>query len=158
MLDKKDLDAIEKIFDKKFLEVEDRLDKKLDKKIDSKFEEFETKMITRTDDKFEEFETKLINIMDSKLNSRFAIFSQEVSEVLKDITYTIDKRFSDIETKLDIKIEEQNKILDSLINSYKENLDEHAKYNDNFYKINSKLFDYDLRLVSLEKNITNKAI
>ena len=173
MLDKKDLDAIEKILDKKFLEVEDRLDKKWDKKIDAKFEEFEikmnnrmdakfgefeTKMITRMDAKFEEFETKMITRMDAKLNSRFAKFTEEVAEVLKDITYTIDKRFSEIEAKLDMKIEEQNKILDSLVNSYKENLDEHAKYNDNFSKINSKLFDYDLRLVSLEKKITNKAI
>lgn len=135
MLDKKDLDAIEKIFDKKFLEVEDRLDKKLDTKIDA----------------------------------RFVKFTEELSEVLTDFTYTIDKRFSEMEAKFDKKIEEQNKKLDLqdqrlnsrdkkldfLVDCYKENLQKHATYTDDLSRINSKLFDHDLRLTSLERKITS---
>ena len=138
MLDKKDLDAIEKIFDKK---------------------------------------------LDTKLDARFVKFTEELSEVLTDFTYTIDKRFSemeakfdkkftDMEIKLDKKIEEQNKKLDSqdkrlnlrdkkldfLVDCYKENLEKHAIYTDDLSRINSKLFDHDLRLTSLERKISSTVI
>lgn len=165
MLDKKDLDAIEKMFDKKFLEVEDRLDKKIDQKMDSKFEVFEEKILNIIDGKFETFEEKMLNIMDSKLNTRFTKFTEELSEVLIDFTYTIGKRFSEMEAKFDKKVEEQNKRLDRqnkkldfVVDCYKDNLEKHAKYDDNLSKINSKLFDHDLRLDSLESNIVTTAI
>lgn len=142
MLDKKDLDALEKMFDKKFLEVEDRLDKKMDAKLDA------------------------------KLDIRFTKFTKEVAEVLQDFTYTIDKRFSDMEAKFDKKIEEQNKKLDTqdkklssrdkkldfLIDCYKDNLEQHELYTSDLSRINSKLFDHDLRLNSLERKFTTITI
>lgn len=157
MLDKKDLEAIEKMFD------------------------------TKLDKKFAEFEEKLDKKIDAKLDARFAKFSQELAEVLTDFTYTIDKRFTemeakfdkkfanmeakfdkkfaDMETKFDKKVEEQNKRLDRqdkkldfLLNCYKENLEQHKSYNDTLSKINSKLFDHDLRLDSLENTISTAAI
>lgn len=73
MLDKKDLDAIEKMFDKKFLEVEDRLDKKMDAKMDAKFKDFKEQ------------------------------FSLELSDVLHDITNTINYRFNEIEKRFAIQ-------------------------------------------------------
>ena len=73
MLDKKDLDAIEKMFDKKFMEVEDRLDKKMDAKMDAKFKDFKEQ------------------------------FSLELSDVLHDITNTINYRFNEMEKRFSIQ-------------------------------------------------------
>ena len=143
MLDKKDLEAIEKIFDKKFNE-------KFDEKFDKKFAEFEEKFDKR---------------IDAKLDARFAKFSKELAEVLTDFTYTIDKRFSDMEAKFDKKFEEQNKRLDRqdkklnfVLDCHKENIEKHKNYDDALSKINSKLFDHDLRLDSLENTISTTAI
>lgn len=129
------------------------------------------------------------NIIDKKLDARFAKFTLELSEVLKDFTYTIDKRFSTMEAKFDKrfstmeakfdkKFEEQNKKIDAqnkkidaqnekidaqnkkldiqdkkldfVVNCYKENLEKHSEYDNNLSKINSRLFDHNLRLDSLE--------
>lgn len=145
------------------------------------------------------------NIIDKKLDARFSKFTLELSEVLKDFTYTIDKRFStmeakfdkkfadmeakfdkkfadmevkfdkkfaDMNVKFDKKIEEQNKKIDTqnkkldmqgkkldfVVNCYKENLDKHSEYDNNLSKINSRLFDHNLRLDSLEGATVNNAI
>lgn len=120
MLDKKDLDAIEKIFDRKFLEVEDRLGKKMDEKTDSKFIDFKEQ------------------------------FSLELSDVLHDIISTIDSKFNKLEESINQRFAVQDKKIDLLLEYSKDNLREHDSYNRDFSKINSKLLNHDLRLSSLE--------
>lgn len=131
MLDKKDLDSIEKMFDRKFTEVEDRLDKK----INIKFEEFETKMNDRMDAKFKDFKEQ---------------FSLELSDVLHDITTTIDYRFNKMEEKLNKRFAVQDKKIDLLLEYSNENIRKHDEYDRNFSRIDSKLLNHDLRLHSLE--------
>lgn len=131
MLDKKDLDAIEKMFDRKFLEVENRLDKKMDTKMDAKFEAFETKMDAKMDAKFKDFKEQ---------------FSLELSDVLNDITNTINYRFNEMEKRFAI----QDKKIDLLLEYSNDNLRKHEDYDRNFSRIDSKLLNHDLRLHSLE--------
>ena len=135
MLDKKDLDSLEKLFDKKFLEVEDRLDKKMDTKMDAKFEAFETKMDSKMDTRFKEFKEQ---------------FSLELSDVLHDITTTIDYRFNKMEEKLNKRFAVQDKKIDLLLEYSNENIRKHDEYDRNFSRIDSKLLNHDLRLHSLE--------
>lgn len=146
MLDKKDLDAIEKMFDRKFLEVENRLDKKIDTKIDAKFEAFETKMNAKIDTKFEAFETKIDTKIDTKFKDFKEQFSLELSDVLHDITNTINYRFNEIEKKFAI----QDKKIDLLLEYSNDNLHKHEEYDRNFSRIDSKLLNHDLKLHSLE--------
>ena len=150
MLDKKDLDAIEKMFDKKFLEVEDRLDKKLDTKMDAKFEKFEEKINNTMDAKFESFKVE----MDERMNSKFKDFKEQfslvLSDVLHDITTTIDSRFSKMEEKLNKRFAVQDKKIDLLLEYSRDNLRKHDEYDRNFSRIDSKLLNHDLRLNSLE--------
>lgn len=145
-MDKKDLDAIEKLFDKKFLEVEDRLDKK----IDAKFEAFELKMDKKMDAKFEAFELK----MDEKMNTKFEgfkkQFSLELSDVLHDMMVTIDYRFNKMEESINQRFSTQDKKIDLLLEYAKDNLHKHNLYDRQFSKIDSKLLNHDLRLNSLE--------
>ena len=126
----------------------------------------------------QEIENIIDKKLDEKLDARFTKFTLELSEVLQDFTYTIDKKFSDMEAKFDKKFEEQNKKIDAqnqkidaqnqkidaqnqkldmqnkkldfVVNCYKENLDKHSEYDNNLSKINSRLFDHNLRLDSLE--------
>ena len=146
MLDKKDLDAIEKMFDRKFTEVEDRLDKK----IDIKFGTFETKMNERMDSKFEEFEIEMNERIDSKFKDFKEQFSLELSDVLHDITTTIDYRFNKMEEKLSKRFAVQDKKIDLLLEYSNENIRKHDEYDRNFSRIDSKLLNHDLRLHSLE--------
>lgn len=146
MLDKKDLDAIEKMFDRKFTEVEDRLDKK----IDTKFGTFETKMNDRMDAKFEEFEIEMNERIDSKFKDFKEQFSLELSDVLHDITTTIDYRFNKMEEKLNKRFAVQDKKIDLLLEYSNENIRKHDEYDRNFSRIDSKLLNHDLRLHSLE--------
>lgn len=142
MLDKKDLDAIEKMFDKKFMEVEDRLDKKMN----TKFGTFESKMNSRIDAKFEAFETKMDTKIDAKFKDFKEQFSLELSDVLHDITNTINYRFNEIEKRFSI----QDKKIDLLLEYSNDNLRKHEEYDRNFSRIDSKLLNHDLRLHSLE--------
>lgn len=120
MLDKKDLDALEKMFDKKFLEVEDRLDKKMDAKMDTRFKEFKEQ------------------------------FSLELSEVLQDINNTINYRFNKMEKEMDKRFAIQDKKIDLLLEYSNDNHRKHDEYDRNFSRIDSKLLNHDLRLHSLE--------
>lgn len=135
MLDKKDLDSIEKMFDRKFMEVEDRLDKKLSAKIDSKFEAFEAKMDAKIDSKFKTFKEQ---------------FSLELADVLHDITNTINSRFDKMQKEMDKRFAIQDKKIDLLLEYSNENIRKHNEYDINFSRIDSKLLDHDLRLNSLE--------
>ena len=135
MLDKKDLDAIEKIFDRKFIEVEDRLDKKMDVKMDAKFEAFETKMDAKMDARFKEFKEQ---------------FSLELSDVLNDINNTINYRFNKMEKEMEKRFAIQDKKIDLLLEYSNDNLRKHEDYDRNFSRIDSKLLNHDLRLHSLE--------
>lgn len=146
MLDKKDLDAIEKMFDRKFTEVEDRLDKK----IDTKFGTFETKMNDRMDAKFEEFKIEINDRIDSKFKDFKEQFSLELSDVLHDITTTIDYRFNKMEEKLNKRFAVQDKKIDLLLEYSNENIRKHDEYDRTFSRIDSKLLNHDLRLHSLE--------
>lgn len=101
----------------------------------------------------QEIENIIDKKLDEKLDARFAKLTLELSEVLKDFTYIIDKRFEEQNKKIDAqnqKLDMQNKKLDFVVNCYKENLDKHSEYDNNLSKINSRLFDYNLRLDSLE--------
>ena len=122
MLDKKDLDAIEKMFDRKFIEVEDRLDKKMDTKMDAKFKDFKEQ------------------------------FSLEISEVLQDINNTINYRFNKMEKEMEKRFAIQDKKIDLLLEYSNDNLRKHNEYDTNFSRIDSKLLNHDLRLHSLEAN------
>ena len=161
MLDKKDLDAIEKMFDRKFTEVEDKLDKKIDTKfgtfetkindrMDAKFEEFETKMNDRMNAKFEEFKIEIDERIDTKFKDFKEQFSLELSDVLHDITTTIDYRFNKMEEKLNKRFAVQDKKIDLLLEYSNENIRKHDEYDRNFSRIDSKLLNHDLRLHSLE--------
>ena len=142
MLDKKDLESIEKMFDRKFLEVENRLDKK----IDAKFEAFETKMDAKIDAKFKAFEIKMDTKIDAKFKDFKEQFSLELSDVLHDITNTINYRFNEMEKRFAI----QDKKIDLLLEYSNDNLRKHDEYDRNFSRIDSKLLNHDLRLHSLE--------
>lgn len=135
MLDKKDLDAIETIFDRKFTEVEDRLDQKMNKKMDAKFEAFEVKMDKKMDAKFEDFKKQ---------------FSLELADVLHDITNTINSNFNKMQKEIDKRFAIQDKKIDLLLEYSNENLRKHNEYDISFSRIDSKLLDHDLRLNSLE--------
>lgn len=161
MLDKKDLDAIETIFDRKFTEVEDRLDQKMDakfeafevkmdKKIDAKFEAFEVKMDKKMDAKFEDFEVKMDKKMDAKFEDFKKQFSLELADVLHDITNTINSNFNKMQKEIDKRFAIQDKKIDLLLEYSNENLRKHNEYDISFSRIDSKLLDHDLRLNSLE--------
>ncbi len=161
MLDKKDLDAIETIFDRKFTEVEDRLDQKMDakfeafevkmdKKIDAKFEAFEVKMDKKMDAKFEAFEVKMDKKMDAKFEAFKKQFSLELADVLHDITNTINSNFNKMQKEIDKRFAIQDKKIDLLLEYSNENLRKHNEYDISFSRIDSKLLDHDLRLNSLE--------
>lgn len=161
MLDKKDLDAIETIFDRKFTEVEDRLDQKMDakfeafevkmdKKIDAKFEAFEVKMDKKMDAKFEAFEIKMDKKMDAKFEDFKKQFSLELADVLHDITNTINANFNKMQKEIDKRFAIQDKKIDLLLEYSNENLRKHNEYDISFSRIDSKLLDHDLRLNSLE--------
>ena len=161
MLDKKDLDAIETIFDRKFTEVEDRLDQKIDakfeafevkmdKKIDAKFEAFEVKMDKKMDAKFEAFEVKMDKKIDAKFEDFKKQFSLELADVLHDITNTINSNFNKMQKEIDKRFAIQDKKIDLLLEYSNENLRKHNEYDISFSRIDSKLLDHDLRLNSLE--------
>ena len=161
MLDKKDLDAIETIFDRKFTEVEDRLDQKIDakfeafevkmdKKMDAKFEAFEVKMDKKIDAKFEAFEVKMDQKMDAKFEDFKKQFSLELADVLHDITNTINSNFNKMQKEIDKRFAIQDKKIDLLLEYSNENLRKHNEYDISFSRIDSKLLDHDLRLNSLE--------
>ena len=161
MLDKKDLDAIETIFDRKFTEVEDRLDQKMDakfeafevkmdKKMDAKFEAFEVKMDKKMDAKFEDFEVKMDKKMDAKFEDFKKQFSLELADVLHDITNTINSNFNKMQKEIDKRFAIQDKKIDLLLEYSNENLRKHNEYDISFSRIDSKLLDHDLRLNSLE--------
>ena len=165
MLDKKDLDAIETIFDRKFTEVENRLDQKMDKKMDAKFEAFEVKMDKKIDAKFEAFEVKMDKKidakfeafevkMDQKMDAKFEDFkkqfSLELADVLHDITNTINSNFNKMQKEIDKRFAIQDKKIDLLLEYSNENLRKHNEYDISFSRIDSKLLDHDLRLNSLE--------
>ena len=161
MLDKKDLDAIETIFDKKFTEVENRLDQKIDakfeafevkmdKKMDAKFEAFEVKMDQKMDAKFEAFEVKMDQKMDAKFEDFKKQFSLELADVLHDITNTINSNFNKMQKEIDKRFAIQDKKIDLLLEYSNENLRKHNEYDISFSRIDSKLLDHDLRLNSLE--------
>ena len=64
-----------------------------------------------------------------------------------------DKRFEEQNEKLDLhdkKLSLLDKKFDFLTNSYQENLEQHKQYDSNLSRINSKLFDHDMRIDSLE--------
>lgn len=153
-MDKKDLDAIEALFDKKFLEIED----KLEKKIDAKFEELETKLYERMDTRFEKLEAKLYERMDTKFEDFKCQFSSELADVLHDMMVTIDKRFNKMEAYINQRFEIQDKKIDLLLEYAKDNLQKHDIYDTTFSKIDSKLLNHDLRLNSLEALSTSTAI
>ena len=161
MLDKKDLDAIETIFDRKFTDVEDRLDQKIDakfeafevkmdKKMDAKFEAFEVKMDKKIDAKFEAFEVKMDQKMDAKFEDFKKQFSLELADVLHDITNTINSNFNKMQKEIDKRFAIQDKKIDLLLEYSNENLRKHNEYDISFSRIDSKLLDHDLRLNSLE--------
>ena len=161
MLDKKDLDAIETIFDKKFTEVENRLDQKIDakfeafevkmdKKMDAKFEAFEVKMDKKMDAKFEAFEVKMDQKMDAKFEDFKKQFSLDLADVLHDITNTINSNFNKMQKEIDKRFAIQDKKIDLLLEYSNENLRKHNEYDISFSRIDSKLLDHDLRLNSLE--------
>lgn len=107
MLDIKDLENIESIFNRKFLEIEDRLDKKID-------------------DKLESFKKQ---------------FTLESSNIL-------------MEEQLNNRIISPDKIIDLLTEYSNEDYRKNSEYIHNFSKINSKLLDHELRLISLEARST----
>ena len=161
MLDKKDLDAIETIFDRKFTEVENRLDQKIDakfeafevkmdKKMDAKFEAFEVKMDKKIDAKFEAFEVKMDKKMDAKFEDFKKQFSLELADFLHDITNTINSNFNKMQKEIDKRFAIQDKKIDLLLEYSNENLRKHNEYDISFSRIDSKLLDHDLRLNSLE--------
>ena len=142
---------------RKFLEVENRLDKKIDAKfeafetkmdakIDAKFKAFEIKMDTKIDAKFKAFETKMDTKIDAKFKDFKEQFSLELSDVLHDITNTINYRFNEMEKRFAI----QDKKIDLLLEYSNDNLRKHDEYDRNFSRIDSKLLNHDLRLHSLE--------
>ena len=102
--------------------------------------------------------------MDEKIDKRFSQFSLEIAEIFHDFAFTIDRKFVKFENKFDKRFEEQNEKLDLhdkklslldkkfdfLTNSYQENLEQHKQYDSNLSRINSKLFDHDMRIDSLE--------
>ena len=168
-MDKKDLDAIEALFDKKFLEIEDKLEKKIDAKfeeletklyerMDTRFEELETKLYERMDTRFEELESKLYERMDTKFEDFKCQFSSELADVLHDMMVTIDKRFNKMEAYINQRFEIQDKKIDLLLEYAKDNLQKHDIYDTTFSKIDSKLLNHDLRLNSLEALSTSTAI
>ena len=153
MLDKKDLDAIETIFDRKFTEVEDRLDQKMDakfeafevkmdKKIDAKFEAFEVKMDKKMDAKFEAFEVK----MDKKMDAKFEAFEVKMDK-------KIDAKFEAFEVKMDKKIDakfedfkkqfslELADVLHDITNTINSNFNKMQKEIDKRFAIQDKKID-----------------
>ena len=153
MLDKKDLDAIETIFDRKFTEVEDRLDQKMDakfeafevkmdKKIDAKFEAFEVKMDKKMDAKFEAFEVK----MDKKIDAKFEAFEVKMDK-------KIDAKFEAFEVKMDQKMDakfedfkkqfslELADVLHDITNTINSNFNKMQKEIDKRFAIQDKKID-----------------
>ena len=153
MLDKKDLDAIETIFDRKFTEVEDRLDQKMDakfeafevkmdKKIDAKFEAFEVKMDKKMDAKFEAFEVK----MDKKMDAKFEAFEVKMDK-------KIDAKFEAFEVKMDQKMDakfedfkkqfslELADVLHDITNTINSNFNKMQKEIDKRFAIQDKKID-----------------
>ena len=153
MLDKKDLDAIETIFDRKFTEVEDRLDQKMDakfeafevkmdKKIDAKFEAFEVKMDKKMDAKFEAFEVK----MDKKMDAKFEAFEVKMDNKM-------DAKFEAFEVKMDKKMDakfedfkkqfslELADVLHDITNTINSNFNKMQKEIDKRFAIQDKKID-----------------
>ena len=153
MLDKKDLDAIETIFDKKFTEVENRLDQKIDakfeafevkmdKKIDAKFEAFEVKMDKKIDAKFEAFEVK----MDKKMDAKFEAFEVKMDKKM-------DAKFEAFEVKMDQKMDakfedfkkqfslELADVLHDITNTINSNFNKMQKEIDKRFAIQDKKID-----------------
>ena len=153
MLDKKDLDAIETIFDRKFTEVEDRLDQKMDakfeafevkmdNKIDAKFEAFEVKMDNKMDAKFEAFEVK----MDKKMDAKFEAFEVKMDK-------KIDAKFEAFEVKMDKKMDakfedfkkqfslELADVLHDITNTINSNFNKMQKEIDKRFAIQDKKID-----------------
>ena len=153
MLDKKDLDAIETIFDKKFTEVENRLDQKIDakfeafevkmdKKMDAKFEAFEVKMDKKMDAKFEAFEVK----MDKKMDAKFEAFEVKMDK-------KIDAKFEAFEVKMDQKMDakfedfkkqfslELADVLHDITNTINSNFNKMQKEIDKRFAIQDKKID-----------------
>ena len=153
MLDKKDLDAIETIFDRKFTEVEDRLDQKMDakfeafevkmdKKIDAKFEAFEVKMDKKIDAKFEAFEVK----MDQKMDAKFEAFEVKMDQKM-------DAKFEAFEVKMDKKMDakfedfkkqfslELADVLHDITNTINSNFNKMQKEIDKRFAIQDKKID-----------------
>ena len=153
MLDKKDLDAIETIFDKKFTEVENRLDQKIDakfeafevkmdKKMDAKFEAFEVKMDKKMDAKFEAFEVK----MDKKMDAKFEAFEVKMNK-------KIDAKFEAFEVKMDQKMDakfedfkkqfslELADVLHDITNTINSNFNKMQKEIDKRFAIQDKKID-----------------
>ena len=153
MLDKKDLDAIETIFDRKFTEVEDRLDQKIDakfeafevkmdKKMDAKFEAFEVKMDKKMDAKFEAFEVK----MDQKMDAKFEAFEVKMDK-------KIDAKFEAFEVKMDQKMDakfedfkkqfslELADVLHDITNTINSNFNKMQKEIDKRFAIQDKKID-----------------
>ena len=153
MLDKKDLDAIETIFDRKFTEVEDRLDQKIDakfeafevkmdKKIDAKFEAFEVKMDKKIDAKFEAFEVK----MDKKMDAKFEAFEVKMDKKM-------DAKFEAFEVKMDQKMDakfedfkkqfslELADVLHDITNTINSNFNKMQKEIDKRFAIQDKKID-----------------
>lgn len=168
-MDKKDLDAIEALFDKKFLEIEGKLEQKIDtkfeelelklyEKMDARFEELELKLCKKMDARFEELELKLYEKMDAKFEDFKSQFSSELADVLHDMMVTIDNRFNKMESYINQRFEIQDKKIDLLLEYSKDNLQKHDIYDRTFSKIDSKLLNHDLRLNSLEALSTSTAI
>ena len=153
MLDKKDLDAIETIFDRKFTEVEDRLDQKMDakfeafevkmdQKMDAKFEAFEVKMDKKIDAKFEAFEVK----MDKKIDAKFEAFEVKMDKKM-------DAKFEAFEVKMDKKMDakfedfkkqfslELADVLHDITNTINSNFNKMQKEIDKRFAIQDKKID-----------------
>ena len=153
MLDKKDLDAIETIFDRKFTEVEDRLDQKMDakfeafevkmdQKMDAKFEAFEVKMDKKIDANFEAFEVK----MDKKMDAKFEAFEVKMDKKM-------DAKFEAFEVKMDKKMDakfedfkkqfslELADVLHDITNTINSNFNKMQKEIDKRFAIQDKKID-----------------
>lgn len=89
-MDKKDLDAIGQLLDKKFDERFEAFEIKMDKKIDDKFEAFEIKIDKKLDDRFDDFK---------------CVFSAEIAEVFRNVIFTIDAKFKEMKNDMNQKFD-----------------------------------------------------
>ena len=128
MLDKHDLEQIEDIFDRKF-------DEKFDQKFDEKFDQKMT------------IEHKIID-------QKFDKFHNDIVTEFKNLNIMLNKEFHKINKKFEI----QDKKFELYLKEIKAISEKSNKHENEINKINSKLFDHDIRLDSLENSVANNAV